>query len=88
MRMRGIMGMMAIAALGMGAPVAAAQAAEKAIAPTPSTNAARKKSRIKRTPSGGLFKPIRSKAAPERRKLKGNRNHVSKRVRRKHRRAA
>ena len=89
MRHRGIAAALAMAAMGIGAPLVATTAsAEKAIAPAPAQKASRKKNRILRTPSGGYFKPVRSRGAAPKRKLKGNRNTISKRVRRKHRRAA
>lgn len=70
-----------LAISGMGVPIALERATLAAEAVQP----ARKKRRAAYRAADGRY---RSKNAPTRRKLRSNRLHVSRRVRRKHRRAA
>lgn len=91
--MKRLSAMGALAALAMAGigltPVATASApTEKATTPTPRRETAPKKKRLLRTPSGRFFQPIRSRGPQAQKKKRPNLNHISKRVRRKHRRAA
>jgi len=81
----------AIAALGMlaasvGSTVASA-GQDLFKSEEPAQRPSRKKEARKRMIAGG-YKPKRSRGAQAARKGKTNRNHISKRVRRKHRRSA
>lgn len=83
----------AIGALGLMAAMdmpalAMAQSTERAIVELhDAARPSRKKVNRKRMIAGG-YKPKRSRGAQAARKGKTNRNHISKRVRRKHRRSA
>lgn len=87
MRMLGFMRGMAMAVMAM--PVAAlAMGSERVamVAPEPVTSNARKRARRAALVASG-YGLRRSKGAPARRKIKPNRLHVSRRTKRRHRRA-
>ena len=89
MRMLGFMRGMALAAVAaMGMPAAVAMGSDHVavVRPEPVTSNARKRARRAALIASG-YGLRRSKGAPERRKLKPNRLHVSRRTRRRHRRA-
>lgn len=87
MRMLGFMRGMALAVMAM--PVAAlAMGSDRVamVAPEPVTGNARKRARRAALVASG-YSLRRSKGAPARRKIKPNRLHVSRRAKRRHRRA-
>lgn len=87
MRRHGLLASILLAApsLAMAATAStAARPAYEALVPSSKPQRSRKKRNLM---IAGGFKLSRSKGAPPKRKLKPNMNHVSRRVRRKHRRA-
>jgi len=87
----GLLTVMSMASLGMGVSIGAGHEDNRryAIIDSPEVVSAAKVERRRVSRNGYVYSPYRSKNKPDKRpKLKGNRNHTSKRVRRKHRRAA
>lgn len=84
MRTRGIAAALAMASLSMAA-FSSQPMVETTARPVNDSEVKRVRKAVSR---GTLAKPRRSKNAPTKRKLRTNHAHTSKRVRRKHRRAA
>jgi hypothetical protein len=82
--------LMAASALGLAAAAAPSvtEAGRIATLPGEARSSAAKKSKKMRALASGSHKRFRSKNSPTQRKLKSNRLTISRRVRRKHRRAA
>ncbi len=85
MRVFGFMRAMALVAMALPS-FAISSVGEDIFAPAPVASYARKRARRARLIASG-YGQRRSKGAPARRKLKPNRLHVSRRTRRRHRRA-